>query len=71
MQHDQERVGERQTAFLKERGRVKVLVLVVSSAAGDAGARGSRAVVKVGLSGCAPGLVDLGSGRLGCQAFLR
>ena len=44
-------VGECRSAFLKEWGRVKVLVLVVSSAAGDAGARGSRAVVKVGLSG--------------------
>jgi len=39
---------ERVSAFLKERGRVKVLVLVVSSVRADAGANGCRDAKLVG-----------------------
>jgi hypothetical protein len=38
----------RRSAFLKERGRVKVLVLVVSSVGADAGANGCGVVKLVG-----------------------
>jgi len=69
---DQERDGWRRSAFLKERGRVKVLVLVVSARDRDASACGRGFVGDAwGVVCCAPGFVDHGSGRLGCQAFLR
>ena len=65
------RVGERRTAFLKEWGCVKVLVLVASAHDHEQSALDPAIVVSVGLSGYAPGFVDLDEGRLGCQAFLR
>ena len=63
--------SERRSAFLKEWGRVKVLVLVASARGREERASVPAIAVRSGLSGNAPGLVDLGLGRLGCQAFLR
>jgi hypothetical protein len=59
------------SAFLKERGAVKVLVLVVRAADCYKGARGLRVAGGSGLLCSAPGFVDRGEGRLGCRAFLR
>jgi hypothetical protein len=61
---------EHRSAFLKERGRVKVLVLVVSSVRADAARMvvGMRSWLVVGFR---TRVRRSEVGRLGCRAFLR